>query len=132
MRHPLCLYWANTKESFFPDVYPQSDRFQLIANNPVACARFFDFMVRMFIKHILGIGTDHDGIFGKANGYYGTVEEQGRLTLHLHLLLWTKDALTPQQIEHVQYIFELSYKMQLGCYQLVIGHCSQGGHILRY
>ena len=45
-------------------------------------------MVELFIKHILGIGTDHEGLFGETSAYYGTVEQQGRLTLHLHLLLW--------------------------------------------
>jgi hypothetical protein len=30
--------------------------------------------------------------------YYGTVEQQGRLTLHIHLLLWIKGGLTPDEI----------------------------------
>ena len=29
---------------------------------------------------------------------YGTVEQQGRLTLHLHMLLWIKGALAPQEV----------------------------------
>ena len=41
---------------------------------------------------------DHTGLYGKTSGYYGTVEQQGRLTLHLHLLLWIKGALSPQDI----------------------------------
>ena len=32
-------------------------------------------------------------------GYYGTVEQQGRLTLHLHLLLWIRGALSPQEVQ---------------------------------
>ena len=55
-------------------------------------------MVDAFIKHVLGVGTDHEGLFGETEGYYGTVEEQGRLTLHLHTMLWIKGALTPQQV----------------------------------
>jgi hypothetical protein len=35
---------------------------------------------------------------GKTAGYYGTVEQQGRLTLHLHILLWIENSLTPQEI----------------------------------
>ena len=42
----------------------------------------------MFIKHVLGVDSDHNGVFGPTNAHYGTVEQQGRLTLHLHLLLW--------------------------------------------
>jgi hypothetical protein len=37
-------------------------------------------------------------VYGNTSAYYGTVEQQGQLTLHLHLSLWIKDALTPQEI----------------------------------
>jgi len=70
----------------------------LIANNPVASARFFHFMMKAFIKHVLGVDTDHPGIYGDTVAYYGTVEQQGRLTLHIHMLLWIRGALTPQEI----------------------------------
>ncbi|KAF9540236.1 hypothetical protein CPC08DRAFT_650980 [Agrocybe pediades] len=50
-------------------------------------------MVRSMIKHVLGVGSDHDGLYGKTSAYYGTV-----LTLHLHLLLWIDGAFSPQQI----------------------------------
>lgn len=30
-----------------------------------------------FIKHVLGVGTDHPGLYGKTSAYYGTVEQQG-------------------------------------------------------
>ncbi|KAF9460481.1 hypothetical protein BDZ94DRAFT_1266026 [Collybia nuda] len=55
-------------------------------------------MCDIFIKHVLGIGENHPGFYGKTGGYYGTVEQQGRLTLHLHLLLWLKSVLSPQDI----------------------------------
>ncbi len=55
-------------------------------------------MVDLFIKHVLGVGTDHPGAFGQTSSYYGTVEQQSRLTLHLHLLLWIRNALSPQEI----------------------------------
>ncbi|THU99287.1 hypothetical protein K435DRAFT_590354, partial [Dendrothele bispora CBS 962.96] len=54
--------------------------------------------VTMFIKHILGVDSDHDGIFGQTAAHYGTVEQQGRLTLHLHMLLWIKGSYSPQEI----------------------------------
>ncbi|TFK51591.1 hypothetical protein OE88DRAFT_1712692 [Heliocybe sulcata] len=74
VQHLICLYYADTMQSF-------------IAGNPVAGARFFDMMVKLFIKHVLGVGSEQDGLYGKSSAYYGTVEQQGRLTLHLHLLL---------------------------------------------
>ena len=49
---------------------------------------------------MLGVGSDHDGVFGPTNAYYGTVEQQGRVTLHLHLLLWIKAAFSPQEIRY--------------------------------
>ncbi|KAI0354567.1 hypothetical protein OH77DRAFT_1405219, partial [Trametes cingulata] len=42
--------------------------------------------------------TDRNGIFGQTAAYYGTVEEQGRKTLHLHLLVWIQDCPSPQEI----------------------------------
>ena len=64
----------------------------------MAGARFFHFMVNSFIKHILGYKHSKDGFYGKTAGYYGTVEQQGRLTLHMHMLVWIKHSLSPQEI----------------------------------
>ncbi|KAA1479141.1 hypothetical protein DENSPDRAFT_788862, partial [Dentipellis sp. KUC8613] len=75
LKHPLCLYLASEDLRFYPKMYAEDKRWSLIANNPVACARFFHFMVQAFIKHILGVGTSHHGLYGDTNGYYGTVEE---------------------------------------------------------
>ncbi|KAJ7239712.1 hypothetical protein C8J57DRAFT_1245827 [Mycena rebaudengoi] len=74
------------------------ERMRLISQNPVAAARFFDFMTRSFIKNILGVGTDLPGLYGETDAYYGTVEQQGRLTLHMHMLVWIASALSPQEI----------------------------------
>ncbi|HEY4831131.1 MAG TPA: helitron helicase-like domain-containing protein, partial [Waddliaceae bacterium] len=97
-RHPISLYYADENVEFKPDLRSANERSMLTARNPVAAARFFDLMIRMFIKHILGVGTKHLGLYGKTAGYYGTVEQQGRLTLHLHTVLWIRNALSPQEI----------------------------------
>jgi len=97
-KHPLCLYYADTKESFSPEIRTDGECYRLISRNPVASARFFHTMVQMFIKHVLGVDQDHSGLYGNTSAYYGTVEQQGRLTLHLHLLLWISGSLTPQEI----------------------------------
>ncbi|KAI0055029.1 hypothetical protein BV25DRAFT_1784390, partial [Artomyces pyxidatus] len=75
VKHPIALYYAGKNTNIFPQFYSDSDRYRLIANNPVACARFFKLMVELFIKHVLGVGTDHSGLYGKTAGYYGTVEQ---------------------------------------------------------
>ncbi|KAF8224921.1 hypothetical protein L208DRAFT_1308386 [Tricholoma matsutake] len=55
-------------------------------------------MVEQFIQHVLGVDSYHPGLYGETSAYYGTVEQQGRLTLHIHLLLWIKSGLTPDEI----------------------------------
>ncbi|KAH8101941.1 hypothetical protein BXZ70DRAFT_869315, partial [Cristinia sonorae] len=55
-------------------------------------------MVTLFVKHVLRYGDERAGLFGKTSAYFGTVEEQGRSTLHLHLLVWIENSLSPQQI----------------------------------
>jgi ATP-dependent exoDNAse (exonuclease V), alpha subunit - helicase superfamily I member len=100
-KHPICLYYADTKTIFQPELKRDyAERYRLIANNPVASARFFHFMCQIFIKHVLGVDEEHNGIFGNTSAYYGTVEQQGRLTLHLHLLLWISGCLSPQEIRN--------------------------------
>jgi hypothetical protein len=98
VKHPIALYFADTKETFKPEIRNADERRRLIANNPVAGARFFHFMVQIFITYVLGVGTGKRGIYGNTAAYYGTVEQQGRLTLHLHLLLWIIGSLSPQEI----------------------------------
>ena len=98
VNHPICLYYAGTDQTHFPIIRDKNERLRLIARNPVAGARFFDFMVRMFIEHVLKFQTNKPGLYGKTSGYYGTVEQQGRLTLHMHMLVWIKHSLTPQEV----------------------------------
>ena len=64
----------------------------------MAAAKFFHLICETFIKEVLGVGSNHRGIYGNTDAYYGTVEQQGRLTLHLHMLIWIKHALSPQAI----------------------------------
>ncbi|KAF8660543.1 hypothetical protein AX14_007424 [Amanita brunnescens Koide BX004] len=98
IKHPICIYYATTNEKFMPEILPYDERLRLICNNPVAGARFFHFVISIFIEDVLGYGKDYPGIFGHVNAYYGTVEQQGRLTLHLHMLLWLMGNLTPQEM----------------------------------
>ncbi|KDR72374.1 hypothetical protein GALMADRAFT_43691, partial [Galerina marginata CBS 339.88] len=75
-RHPLCIYYAGSKIDFTPHIpLPARERSVLIAQNPVAAARFFHFMVQAFIRHILGVGTSSSGIYGETDAYYGMVEQ---------------------------------------------------------
>ncbi|KAF5331190.1 hypothetical protein D9611_013146 [Ephemerocybe angulata] len=89
-KHPLCVHWASRDIEFKPEIKASKERLLLISSNPVACTRFFDHLIKLFIKHICGWTEDGPkrGLFGTPSAYYGTVEEQGRKTLHGHFLLW--------------------------------------------
>jgi hypothetical protein len=92
-QHPIFLYYADEDVEFKPNLRSANERNLLISRNAIAAAQFFDYMVRMFRKHVLGVGTEHMGLYGDTSGYYGIVEQQGRLTLHLHMVLWIRNAL---------------------------------------
>ncbi|TFK59151.1 hypothetical protein BDN72DRAFT_873081 [Pluteus cervinus] len=74
-KHPICIYYADTKEEFRPKIMEYNDRFRMVGSNPVAAARFFHLMVTLFITHILGVNTAHLGIYGETAAYYGTKSE---------------------------------------------------------
>jgi hypothetical protein len=97
-KHPICLYFADNDEEFKPDIRMPDEAYRLVSQNPVAAARFFHFVCETFIVHVLGVDNRHAGLFGKTSAYYGTVEQQGRLTLHMHLLLWISQSLSPQEV----------------------------------
>ena len=69
-----------------------------VASDPFASAKFFHFMIHTILDVILGIRKTSSGLrcrpgaFGTIQAYIGTVEAQGRGTLHLHMLIWLKDA----------------------------------------
>ncbi|CAN0541052.1 unnamed protein product, partial [Laminaria digitata] len=61
-----------------------------IAADPVASADFFHIMIEAVLKTLLRFGAkDGDGgVLGRIKAYVGMTEEQRRLTLHCHLLVW--------------------------------------------
>ena len=99
IQHPICIYFADTKETFTPEMPGYDVRIRLVCQNPVAGARFFHYMVQTFLEDVLRVNKENEqGFYGPASGYYGTVEQQGRLALHLHMLLWIKGNLNPEDM----------------------------------
>ena len=71
-----------------------------IAADPYAASLFFQLIVNAILDSLLRIkGVQHNhqieretGILGDIEAFIGTVEAQGRGTLHLHMLLWLTGA----------------------------------------
>ncbi|EIW52165.1 uncharacterized protein TRAVEDRAFT_75827, partial [Trametes versicolor FP-101664 SS1] len=78
IKNPLCLYYCGEDVdlcNYMPRLRNADDRRRAIADNPAGAARFFDFLVKTFIRVILGFGDDSKpGLFGHSDAYYGTVE----------------------------------------------------------
>ncbi|KAJ7779989.1 hypothetical protein B0H16DRAFT_1223810, partial [Mycena metata] len=60
--------------------------------------------LKAFIKTILGCDPEAEnqeegGILGVVNAYYGTVEAQGRGSLHCHMMVWIAGSLNPNEIK---------------------------------
>jgi hypothetical protein len=98
INHPIALYYAQGDTIYRPELRTSKERNLLMSKNPVAAAWFFHYMVEVFLKEILCWESELPGLYGHTNGYYATVEQQGRLTLHMHGLIWIKNAATPQEI----------------------------------
>ncbi|KAJ3820792.1 hypothetical protein F5880DRAFT_1487394, partial [Lentinula raphanica] len=100
MKHPICMYFADTNESFNVPLRSSAERRRLLSQNPAAGARFFHFMVTLFLDILVGTKTTNPGIFGPTSAYYCTVEQQGRLTLHLHGLIFSNKTISPLEMKN--------------------------------
>ncbi|KAJ7459306.1 hypothetical protein FB451DRAFT_1046335 [Mycena latifolia] len=55
-------------------------------------------MVQAFISDVFGWESEDRGVFGHTNAFYAIVEQQGRLSLHAHAVIWITNSLSPQEI----------------------------------
>jgi hypothetical protein len=86
-----------------------SMRSSTVAADPYAAAKFFHFIIDMVIRELFGIkpyANNHHmhhttGIFGDMAAYIGTVEAQGRGTLHFHVVCWLKGAPTSARMKEL-------------------------------
>ena len=88
------------------------NRAQLVAENPVAAAQYFRIVIKAFISCIMRYKKVDGGIFGDVSGYYGCVEEQGRGTLHLHMVLWVSWYNSPTDL-HQRMQFDEQFKQNV-------------------
>ena len=95
---PLVLYFAgvsidldNVQTQKMLDTY---ERAEIVASHPVATAKFFHFLISTILNTLL-VG----GVLGPIKAYFGTVESQGRGSLHLHLLAWLNHDMKPADLK---------------------------------
>ncbi|KAF8810465.1 hypothetical protein BYT27DRAFT_7209448 [Phlegmacium glaucopus] len=82
------------------------DRALNTAADLYASANFFHLMIKTILEALIGffkwrngIIMRKEGIFGVVKSYVGTVEAQGRGSLHLHLLLWLAGTPTARKLK---------------------------------
>lgn len=94
----VALYFAGVDldlDRIIPEIIPSTyERAQIIASHPVATARFFNVLISSLLECMV-----EKGVLGPIKAYFGTVENQGRGSLHLHILLWLDHNLTPSQLK---------------------------------
>lgn len=105
---PIAQIFAGAEidlDAFDAALGPSSDaRAQAIARDPFAAAKFFHFLIGAILETLFQIKSTafsvkaSDGVFGRATAYVGSVESQGRGTLHLHLLLWLANTPTSEEL----------------------------------
>lgn len=94
----IALYFAGIDldlDKILPEKIPSTfERAQIIAAHPVATARFFNVLISSILTCMI-----EKGLLGPIKAYFGTVESQGRGSLHFHMLIWLDHDLTPAQLK---------------------------------
>jgi hypothetical protein len=119
-RAKLDQHFVTTDKTLAEDLPSLEERAKLIAGDPVASADFFHTLIKAILDYMVG-SSQHSrspnrrfGVLGNINSYYGTIESQGRGSLHLHLLVWIRHA--PSHSELEQRMKDPSYLKQLFAY----------------
>ena len=99
---PVALYFAgadlNLDKILLEMLGTSYERARIIATHPVATAKFFNYLIKSILKNLV-LG----GVLDPTKAYFGTVENQGRGSLHLHLLIWLNHEYTPEKLkENIQ------------------------------
>ena len=86
-----------------------TSRSNTIAGDPFAAAKYFHFIIDCVLEILFGVKAAKQGshvrrktgIFGNMAAYIGTVEAQGRGTLHFHVITWLKGSPTSTRIKEL-------------------------------
>jgi len=110
---PVALYFAGVqlnldqiKDEQLMDTYRRAE---IIASHPVATAKFFHVLVSNILETMI-----MGGVLGPIKAYFGTVESQGRGSLHLHLLIWLDHDMKPTDMK--EKIQDVTFRNKLIAY----------------
>jgi hypothetical protein len=124
MGDPIAQIFAGEKidmDSFISTAGPKAEETsKTIAADPYAAAKFFHYVIAALLEELFGIVAYNcgvpvkrtDGIFGKVTSYIGTVEAQGRGTLHLHIVVWPCGSLTLSKMQHALWLVSFRSKIK--------------------
>ena len=95
---PIVLYFAGVNIDLdhlhMQHMLDTYKRAEIVASHPVASAKFFHLLITAIVNTLL-VG----GVLGPIKAYFGTVESQGRGSLHLHLLAWIDHEMKPTDLK---------------------------------
>ena len=110
---PVALYFAGVKLDLdniqIEQLMTTYKRAEIIASHPVATAKFFHLLITNILETII-VG----GVLGPIKAYFGTVENQGRGSLHLHLLVWLDHDMKPADM--IEKIKDANFRDKLKAY----------------
>ena len=95
-------------DKFDSRVGPSSkERNSTIAKDPYASARFFHLVIHVILEELFGLTAAKGGkkiqrkpgIVGELKAYIGSVEAQGRGSLHLHIIMWLVGGPTAEEMK---------------------------------
>ena len=91
---PVALYFSGVKLDLdnvqMRQLMTAYKRAEIVASHPVATAKLSHLLISNILETMI-VG----GVLGPIKAYFGTVESQGRGSLHLHLLIWLDHDMTP-------------------------------------
>jgi len=64
IKHPIAIYLAQYDKIIHSQLNLDDSHTKLLADNPVASARFFHIMIKSFIKNVIGDNKENVGLFG--------------------------------------------------------------------
>ena len=110
---PVALYFAGIELDLdniqMEQLMNTYKRAEIIASHPVATAKYFHLLITNILNTMIS-----GGVLGPIKAYFGTVESQGRGSLHLHLLIWLDHDMKPADLK--DNIQDMNFREKLKAY----------------